>query len=211
MSEKPNPFVPGAAVLPPSVDAGLHPGILVGIYHLGTHIDPAFNKKKQKLVFVFELPMAAPVEIDGKTLPRTLSKSVNATMGDKGHLRPMIESWRGKKLTEEEARTYDITKLLGRPCQLNVIHSEWKEKIRPEINGVFPSPKDVKLTPKTQPVSWAVGNLDSADELDQADIADWIKDRAAASEEYKALRGRSSQSQNDPQQAPAPDDGDVPF
>lgn len=176
----------------PSVDPGIHPGVLVGLYDIGTHIDPQFGKEKRKYIFVFELPLADPVEIDGQKNPRTLSTTYNATMAPKGMLRPMIEGWRGKALTDEEANSYDITKVLGKPAQLNVVHDTRNGKTYANIKNVLPAPKGQALTASTTPVAWSVTSLDDAGQLAQSDIPEWIQKKAAESKEYKSLSSGQS-------------------
>lgn len=187
MSTKSNPFVPGAAKMAPQVEGGLHPGVCVALYDVGTHTDPIHNKEKRKYVFVFELPAAPPIEIDGQKLPRTLSMNVTASMHPKGILRPMLENWRGKKFTDEQAGEYDITKVLGQRALVNVVHEESNGKTYANIKAVLPAPKDAAFSASTQPVSWSVTSLESPGELAQLDIPDWVKKKASDSKEFKAL------------------------
>lgn len=198
MSEKPNPFIPGQTTLAPPVEPGMHPGICVGLYDIGTHVDQVFNKKKRKYVIEFELPAADPKTLeDGSVVPRTLSTTVTASMHPKGMLRPLLEGWRGKTFTEEEANSYDISKILGKPAQLNVVHDSKNGKTYANIKTVNPAPKGSNLTPKITPATWSVTRLDDASELEQVDIPEWVKKRVAESEEYKTLRARTNQSQQD--------------
>lgn len=198
MSEKPNPFVPGQTALAPPVEPGIHPGICVGLYDIGTHVDQVFNKKKRKYVIEFELPAADPKTLeDGTVVPRTLSTTVTASMHPKGMLRPLLEGWRGKTFTEEEANSYDISKILGKPAQLNVVHDSKNSKTYANIRTILPAPKGSNLIPKITPATWSVTSLDEPSELEQVDIPEWVKKRVAESEEYKNLRARTNQSQQD--------------
>src|SRR3990167_2490369 len=42
---------------------------------------------------------------------------------EKANLRKHLEAWRGKKFTKEELDGFDVEKLLGVNCQLQVIHN----------------------------------------------------------------------------------------
>ncbi|MHA1379626.1 MAG: hypothetical protein ACTSRG_14730 [Candidatus Helarchaeota archaeon] len=42
----------------------------------------------------------------------------------KATMRKFLESWRGKKFTKEELEGFDLQKILGKPCQLQIIHSD---------------------------------------------------------------------------------------
>lgn len=212
MSEKPNPFVPGAVSSAPQIESGIHPAVCVGLYDIGTHIDATFGKKKRKYVFVFELPAAEPITFeDGTKAPRTLSSTVTASMHPKGMLRPMLENWRGKALTDEEANSFDITRILGAPAQLNVVHETKAGKTYANIKAVLPVPKGQKLVAKTTPVSWSVTALDDPSELEQLDIPEWLKKRISESEEYKALRARSGVQSDAPSDSPIESDNNEPW
>lgn len=45
------------------------------------------------------------------------------SLHEKSKLRPMLEAWRGKKFTQEELEGFDLEKLLGANCQIQVIHN----------------------------------------------------------------------------------------
>ena len=55
-------------------------------------------------------------------------------MGSQGNLRKDLESWRGKAFSETEAEDFDLTKLLGATCMLNVIHNTAKASGRTYAN-----------------------------------------------------------------------------
>ena len=207
MSNKSNPFVPGAQKLTPQVEAGLHPAVAIGVYDIGHRMDIRFGKVKHEYVFVFELPAAEPLVIDGETLPRTLSTTLTASMGSKSNLRPLLEGWRGKAFTEEEANGYDITRILGAKAQVNVVHVERNGKTYANIKNVLPAPKGSTFAASTKPVAWSVTSLDSAAELEQLDIPPWVKKKIEDSDEYKALKGGGG-SQPD---APTASDDNVPW
>lgn len=207
MSEKPNPFIPGQNASAPAAEPGIHPGVCVGLYDIGTHVDQVYNKKKRKYVIEFELPAAEPKTLeDGTVVPGTLSTTVTASMHPKGMLRPLLEGWRGKTFTDEEANSYDISKILGKPAQLNVVHDSKNGKTYANIKSVLPAPKGSNLVPKTEPATWSVTSLDDASELEQVDIPEWVKKKVADSEEYKNLRARTNQSQQDSGSDVSPED-----
>ena len=58
--------------------------------------------------------------------PCVISQEFTLSMNEKANLRKMLASWRGKDFTEDEARCFDISKLLGVPCMLNIIHKPSK-------------------------------------------------------------------------------------
>ena len=44
------------------------------------------------------------------------------SLHEKSNLRPMLEAWRGRKFNEEELTGFDLEKLVGVNCQVQVIH-----------------------------------------------------------------------------------------
>lgn len=63
-------------------------------------------------------------EKDPKTGKRFLiSQRYTPSLHEKSRLRPMLEAWRGRKFTKDEEREFDIEKLLGANCQLQVVHN----------------------------------------------------------------------------------------
>jgi hypothetical protein len=51
-------------------------------------------------------------------------KRYTLSLHEKANLRRELETWRGKKFTAEEGEGFDLEKLLGANCQLQVIHNE---------------------------------------------------------------------------------------
>lgn len=119
-------------------DLGLQPGS-------GEYPDP-----KQQVYFRFEIPAErVTYEKDGKEVegPQTIGRPYTASLGSKANLRKAIEGWIGKKLTDDEARKFDIHTLLARPCMLSIVENERDGKTYANIASIsglpkgFPAPK----------------------------------------------------------------------
>lgn len=54
--------------------------------------------------------------------PFLVKKRYTLSLGEKANLRHDLESWRGRAFTESERQGFDVEKLIGAPCILNVIH-----------------------------------------------------------------------------------------
>lgn len=101
------------------------------------------NGTKLQVVFGFEIPGEL---IDGK--PIIIYRVFTNSMHKKSHLRACIESWRGKKLTEEESQAFDLRKVLGHPCQLSVVHRDVGEKTYANIAAITGLPKGLPVAPQ---------------------------------------------------------------
>jgi hypothetical protein len=109
-------------------------------------------------------------------------------MNEKSNLRKDLKSWRGKDFTEEEARSFDITKLLGAPCMLNIIHNPSKSdpsKVYEQIAGITSIPKGMTIPKQVNDtVLLSYDNFDR--ELFEA-LPDFIKTKMKTSVEYAAM------------------------
>lgn len=81
------------------------------------------------------------VEVDGKSMPMTISKSYTMSLHEKAGLRRDLASWRGHDFTDEEANAFDVSKLLGAYCMINVTTSENNGKTYSNVAGVTRLPK----------------------------------------------------------------------
>src|ERR1700748_3863007 len=96
---------------------------------IGTVTELYMGEPKQmvKVRIGFELPTLTKVfkEENGEQ-PFVFSAEYTLSMTEKANLRKLLTSWRGTPFTEEEAKAFDITKLIGAPCFLNIIHKASK-------------------------------------------------------------------------------------
>lgn len=80
---------------------------------------------------------------DGK--PWLVTKRFTLSLHEKSKLRPFLESWRGKRFTQEELSGFDLEKLLNACCQLQVIHGEGQNgRVYANIMAILPYPKGME-------------------------------------------------------------------
>lgn len=130
------------------VSEGLHPAVCVGVVDLG--IQPGsdrFPKPKHKVYLKWAcVDETVSWEKDGqqKTGPAIVGSSYTLSLGENARLRPLLESWRGRKFTEEERKGFDVAKLAGVPCRIQVLHEERAGKVYATISSIVPWPKGVQ-------------------------------------------------------------------
>ena len=157
--------------------------ICYGIWDIGTQFSEKYGKAIHKVVIVWELPSCrADFERDGKqvNLPRATSKRYTLSLHKKADLRKDLESWRGKKFTDEELRGFDLKKLLGVPCQLQILHNKVDEKTYANIAAIIKAPAGTKLQTEN-PLTFF--SFEDGTPI-PAGTPDWIKDLIQQSEEY---------------------------
>jgi len=108
------------------VDAGSYPARLVWLIMTGT-IESEWKgnkKKKRELIFGFELPTERlPQDHPRAGEPAFISKNMTYHMGEQSNMRAFINQWRGMALTDEEASKFDISKMMGAPAVLTIVHN----------------------------------------------------------------------------------------
>lgn len=103
------------------------------------------------------------VEVDGHTMPMTISKSYTVSLHEKAGLRKDLAAWRGRDFTDEEARGFDVQKLLGVYCMVNVTSSETNGKTYSNVAGLTPLPGALKNNKPAPVHEIVVFDLDAPD------------------------------------------------
>lgn len=153
------------------VPAGAYIGRCYSLIDLGTQLSSGqYGEKMQhKLRIAWELfgedeqgnPLT--VEVDGHEMPMTISKSYTVSLHEKSGLRKDLAAWRGKDFTDDEAKAFDVSKLIGAYCMVNVTTSESGGKTYSNVAGLTPLPGALKNA-KPEPVhAHVVFDLDKPD------------------------------------------------
>ena len=166
------------------------------------------QKQLQKVRIGWEFPNDQKVFSEEKGLqPIVFNEEYTLSMGEKANLRKMLASWRGKDFSVDEAKSFDITVLLGVVCMVNIIHKPAKAdptKIYAKIGSVSSVPKGMVVPPQITPTF--VLSYDNFDFEKFNSLPDFIKDKMKTSIEYTALvQPNSAQmSAGHPDGLPAP-------
>jgi len=105
---------------------GIHDAICVFVVDVGTHlVQTQWGEKEQhKVVFCWETgEKIQNGEYAGK--PFMMGQRYTFTLFEKGNLSKMLEGWFAKKMSEEVKKNgFDLEKLVGKKCTLNLIESD---------------------------------------------------------------------------------------
>ena len=196
---------------------GNHIARCVQVIDLGTQRDSFEGKPKimHKVRISWELPEEKAVFDEEKgEEPFLVSKEYTLSLSDRANLRHDLESWRGRDFTEKELEAFDIDKLLGAPCMLNVIHKKSaKKRDYVAITSVTRLPKSVKPKDVPKQILPSVKYMieDGRNDVFKA-LPDFIKAKIMVSEEWT---GEKSAPSDDTPGEDAPSDDaprtDEPF
>lgn len=173
------------------IPAGTYAARCYQMIEIGTVTENILGQEKTltKVRIGWELPTERRVfREDNGEQPFVISKEFTLSMNEKANLRKTLESWRGKGFSEDEAKAFDITKLLGVPCMINIIHKPSKDGSRTyeEIAGVMPMPKGMICPPQENKT--IILSYDQFDWVLFESLPDFIKDKMRSSHEFIALQ-----------------------
>jgi len=128
----------------PSIQPGVYDAVAYMIAELGTNMHSYMDeepKKRETIAIFWEIPELR----DANDKPATITHTYTRTFaGDNARLKKDCEKWRGKPFTPEELAGFDIEKVLGVSCQLNIGFSSGG---KPKIEGVITSKGGPKRIP----------------------------------------------------------------
>lgn len=166
------------------IPAGNYIARCVSMIHIGTNKESTFGPEKDvnKVRVGWELPG----EIHNEK-PLRIEKEYTLSMHAKSNLRKDLESWRGLEFTKEQAKSFDVTKLLGAVCMLNVTHktAESSGNEYDAISAVTPLPKAVSCPAQVNP-NFEFNYTDKFDQAIIETLPDFIANKIKTSTEYVA-------------------------
>lgn len=203
------------------VPAGNHIARCFQMIEIGTLRSEYQGKVKNlyKVRISWELPNEKKVFDEAKgPQPFSISKEYTLALGDTANLRKDLESWRGKAFNDDEVKAFDITKLLGVPCMLNVIHkkSQTSGNQYSMISGITPMPKGTDGKPMQCPPQINPMFVLSYDDVDWdakfSTLTKYVKEQIESTPEFqKRLNPSHNDSPPDQGDEPASVTDDLPF
>ncbi len=191
----------GGKIIPP-IPAGSYAArcfsmIQLGLIEESVTFEGTTEKKIRKRVRIsWEIP-EHKVTWDEKKGPQpyVISREMTLSLHENAALLKHLESWRGKKFTEDEKVNFDIAKLVEKPCLMTIIHNEVNGKIYANISSLAPPMKEKPCAPQVNKKQ--VLTQQNPDQWDQEvfeNQPDFVQAKIKSSAEYKA---RMSSNAND--------------
>lgn len=175
------------------IATGNYPARCYSMVHIGTIEENIMGtlKKLNKVRITWELPTELKVfkEENGEQ-PCVISKEFTLSMHEKATLRSFLKNWRGKDFTDEEAKSFDIEKLISAPCMLNITHKTKKDGsgVYAEIGSISTMPKGFPCPEQIHPsFVWTYENFDQ-EKFNS--LPEYLRNKMITSDEYRlALSG----------------------
>lgn len=142
------------------------------------------TKENRKIYLYWELLQ----DDDGEEIrmedgqPFSIFNSYKLSMHQKANLRKHLDAWRGKKFTEEEAAEFDLTKLLGAFCKLQITHSTSKDgqKTYANIEAIMSTKKKVEGINEISSF-----NIENPDMEVFNDLPEWLQNKIEDAPEWE--------------------------
>ena len=174
------------------ISEGLHQAVCVGVVDLGQQYSEMYAKLQPKVMILWEV-VDETFEQDGQEVPRSISKEFTASFNEKSTLRKALKSWRGREFTEAELAEFDLRNILGKGCQLQLIHKvAGNNKTYANVEGIVSWPKGQAIPkPHSDIIAFDLDEPDYEDKLNL--LPEWIQKKIKESETYKCLSGQVSE------------------
>jgi hypothetical protein len=125
------------------------------------------------------------VEVDGVEVPMTISKRYTLSLHEKARLRADLEAWRGKPFAPDELKGFDVSKLLGAYCMLNVVESETNGKTYANISSITPLPRELAKVKPASTTPLQAFDIDNPDMGQLESFHDKLKETIQSSQEWQ--------------------------
>lgn len=131
---------------------GTHAARCVRVIDLGTQPgSQMYPAEKHKVLLGWELPEELR-EYEGEKSPFLVMKRYTMSLHEKAGLRHDLESWRGRKFTDQELEGFDLKNIAGVPCMITITHVKKDAKTYANIQAVTAPPKGLTVADAVNPI-----------------------------------------------------------
>lgn len=171
------------------IPSGVYTARCYSIIHYGNlpekNMKTGQDEVKDKIEITFELPTEMKVFNEDKG-PQPLVKGieVNYFMSEKANLRKLLQTWRGKNFTDEEAANFNILSLMGVLATINIAHKTSSTGREYDyIASISPAMKGLTVPAQINPSRIFDVNNFTQEQFDA--LHDWQKKKVMTSKEYQ--------------------------
>lgn len=191
------------------IESGTYPARCIAMVHIGTITEDFKGQPKtlNKIRVTWELPTELKEFKEGEgEKPYLLSKDFTLSLHEKSTLRAFLKSWRGLDFTEDEAKAFDVTKLIGAPCMVSITHRESGNKTYADVSGVSKVIKGFTVPPQVNPSMILTYDNFNFDDFNK--LPEFVRKKMESSVEFKKISDAVHGQQQEQKQS---DNDDLPF
>ena len=156
------------------LENGVYTAVSSAMIDLGLQRNEQFGKTQRKFMMIWTI-LGEDIEIDGKKQPRTINKEYSFSLHEKSTLRKDLQAWRGVPFKNEELKGFDLTTVLNKACQLQIILEEKNNKEYNNIAGIMSLPKGMKVEGLADTYFFDMTNAETW--VNYCRVPNWIKDK----------------------------------
>lgn len=164
------------------LENGVYTAVSYMIIDLGKQTSEKFGKTQRKFMMIWNI-IGEEVEINGKKLPRTMSKEYGYSLGEKSNLRRDLQAWRGQSFTSEELQGFNLLKILNKPCQLQIIKEEKNGNTYNNISSIMALPKGMTIELLEKTSHFDIEDVETWKNWGK--IPSWIQDKIKKADNYE--------------------------
>lgn len=171
------------------VTEGVHIAICVALIDGGEQIVDYKDQRKlqEKIIITWEIPDDT-YEYEGETHPKQISRIYTNSLGERATLRQHLEAWRGRSFTDKELAGFDLRNVLGKACQMQIIHQERNNRVYANIKTIMAVPKGMKVPePSNELVAFDLDEEKALDKLET--LPSWVQQYVRGSVTYEKMVG----------------------
>lgn len=182
---------------------GTHIARCYSIIDLGTQYSQFYKTSSHKILVGWELP----TQLMPDERPFTVFKRYTLSLSENATLRKDLQSWRGKTFNDNDIAHFNVLKILGQCCMVNIAHGNDFANVQ----SVMALPNNMQCPPPINPTVQFVLN-----EFDQQvfdSLSDKLQDTIKQSQEYQDKFGTSAPppAAGKPAQTQDDFDDDIPW
>ena len=131
----------------PMLEPGIYHGVCCWLIYLGKQFSLIEQDYKDRILIFWQLP-GERIVVGDQERPRRVFREFTVSMNTKSNLRKMLEAWRGRPYTDDEAQDVDLSRLLGAGAQVQIMHKPKQNgDLKVVVENILPLPRGDQLPP----------------------------------------------------------------
>lgn len=178
---------------------GIYPAVCYMVADIGEQYNKKYDKWTRKVIIGWEIQDEFVTNEAGEQQPRTIHGFYSQSTHENSQIRQMLENWRCKRFSEDEIKAFDLTKIVGLGCQIQIGHyTKDNGNTSEDVTSVVMLPKGMPAPVATKKIIFDMDtDMDKLDEMPKL-----VRICVEKSRQFTAV---------EPEVTPFPDDQDLPF